>query len=137
MDLTKMQRKLDAHQYSSLKQFDSDVQLIFRNCRKFNGRGSPFTKVQGLELVLQISFFFLNTFRITIILHRQRNFCSESGRGALAISRTEILAAPCHCQHQSSTKRLRESKIFAATMTKLKNQRRQKTKLNIKIFLPR
>uniref|UniRef100_A0A7S3H2V5 Bromo domain-containing protein n=1 Tax=Spumella elongata TaxID=89044 RepID=A0A7S3H2V5_9STRA len=44
MDLTKMQRKLDAHQYSSLKQFDSDVLLMVRNCRKFNGRGSPFTK---------------------------------------------------------------------------------------------
>ena len=59
MDLTKMQRKLDAHQYISLKQFDSDVQLMVRNCRKFNGAASPFTKVKKLELFLQ--YFVLYT----------------------------------------------------------------------------
>jgi len=60
MDLTKMQRKLDAHQYSSLKQFDSDVQLMVRNCRKYNGAGSPFTKVKGPVLCFSFTFILLS-----------------------------------------------------------------------------
>ncbi len=48
MDFTKVQRKLDAHQYSSLKQFDSDVQLIVKNFRKYNGSASQLTKVKDL-----------------------------------------------------------------------------------------
>lgn len=48
MDFTKMQRKLDAHQYRSLEQFDSDVKLMAGNCRKYNGANSPFTKVNYL-----------------------------------------------------------------------------------------
>ena len=56
MDFIKMQRKLDAHQYRSLKQFDSDVQLMVRNCHKFNGASSPFSKVYSfLFLIFEFS----------------------------------------------------------------------------------
>jgi len=46
MDMIKMQRKVDAHEYHSLKEFDSDVQLMVRNCERYRGKGDEYTKVR-------------------------------------------------------------------------------------------
>eukprot|EP01032_Pedospumella_encystans_P010747 gene10747-12536_t len=98
MDLTKMQRKLDAHQYSSLKQFDSDIQLMVRNCRKFNGAASPFTK---------------------------RSFYNESGHGAWTIStsrqqsdraRAECLLRRGQCEEEEEANNESEQKDFPASL---------------------
>lgn len=45
MDMIKMQRKLTAHEYRSLKDVDRDVRLMVRNCEAFHGKQSPYTKV--------------------------------------------------------------------------------------------
>ena len=49
MDMIKMQRKLDAHEYHSLKEFDRDVQLMARNCEQYHGRASEYTKVKNAD----------------------------------------------------------------------------------------
>lgn len=48
--MIKMQRKVDAHEYHSLKQFDRDVQLMVRNCEKYRGKADEYTKVGVISL---------------------------------------------------------------------------------------
>jgi histone acetyltransferase len=44
MDLSTMEQKLEANQYPSLRGFIDDAQLIFDNCRQYNGEGSSYGK---------------------------------------------------------------------------------------------
>jgi len=44
MDLSSMEHKLETNQYSSLRGFVDDAQLIFDNCRLYNPEGSVYAK---------------------------------------------------------------------------------------------
>lgn len=41
MDLSTIEKKLKGNQYATIQQFKDDMQLMFDNCYKFNGRDSP------------------------------------------------------------------------------------------------
>lgn len=47
MDLATMEDKLNNDKYASVEDFISDAQLIFNNCRKYNGEGSVYVKAAG------------------------------------------------------------------------------------------
>ncbi|RIA91029.1 Bromodomain-containing protein [Glomus cerebriforme] len=40
MDLSTINSKLENYQYTSTKEFEEDIRLIFRNCCKYNDTGS-------------------------------------------------------------------------------------------------
>ena len=44
MDLSTMESKLEADQYTTPEEFIKDAQLVFNNCRKYNGENTPYTK---------------------------------------------------------------------------------------------
>jgi len=44
MDLSTMEHKLETNQYSSLRGFIDDAQLVFDNCRLYNPEGSVYAK---------------------------------------------------------------------------------------------
>ncbi|KAL8694376.1 MAG: hypothetical protein Q9218_000941 [Villophora microphyllina] len=45
MDLGTVRKNLDAGQYENAKEFESDVRLIFANCRKYNGVDHPLSNM--------------------------------------------------------------------------------------------
>jgi len=44
MDFGTIKNKLETHQYDNAKQFFKDVQLVFDNCLKYNGKDSHIGK---------------------------------------------------------------------------------------------
>lgn len=44
MDFSTMEHKLNTNQYSNMKTFIDDTQLIFDNCRLYNPEGSVYVK---------------------------------------------------------------------------------------------
>ena len=64
MDMLKMERKLMAHEYRSVGEFDRDVRLMVRNCTAYHGKDSDYTKVRlskYLLLVLLRHYVFIFT----------------------------------------------------------------------------
>jgi histone acetyltransferase len=47
MDLATMEDKLNNDKYATVEDFITDAQLIFNNCRKYNGEGSVYVKAAG------------------------------------------------------------------------------------------
>lgn len=54
MDLGKMQEKISNLEYSSVDEFEADLQLIINNCFKFNPKSTPFYKA-ALKLKEQVN----------------------------------------------------------------------------------
>lgn len=44
MDLSTMENKLEADQYSTPEEFIYDARLVYNNCRKYNSENTPYTK---------------------------------------------------------------------------------------------
>lgn len=56
MDLGTMQTKLNLGEYNSAKDFENDVQLIIRNCRKFNVTGEVVNAAGRLEELFKVKW---------------------------------------------------------------------------------
>lgn len=51
-DLQTMEAKLENNHYSTIDEFLADAQLIFNNCRTFNGQNTYTTQANRLEKAL-------------------------------------------------------------------------------------
>jgi bromodomain-containing protein 7/9 len=66
MDFGTMREKIKKKSYNSLMDFDKDMQLIFKNCIKYNGSSSDYGKVSAV--LLSLSQQSKHTFKILSLM---------------------------------------------------------------------
>ncbi|GKT44299.1 bromodomain-containing factor 1 [Colletotrichum spaethianum] len=83
MDLGTIMTKLKNYDYQNIKEFQTDIKQVFKNCYKFNQPGQPTADIAG-DTMIDLSQSLISTIRSRILQEKQNLVAQKPAKAAKA-----------------------------------------------------